>query len=259
MIPIRESPANAPNKDLEHRPPDEGEGNSAWFGRAPIQDGIVLLGGSSLVDFRVRFAQSGLRSDLTPSYWSTCGLIRSDGSLLTVPLQPADVSEVPRSNAVRAMSIDDFDDPEVWPNIAVLRFVENTDAIDTYAQRVAERRTIVDLPALLVRLLAYVWATDEAENPLTAGRGVPSGAFVEAAYSLAGIDLTPGLASTASCPEAIWQAVKWWREFYAGVVKLGAAKEVRPLVPAGVYGLRQRSAAVRLPPDAPLFTQPPSE
>ncbi len=28
-------------------------------------------------------------------------------------------------------------------------------------------------------------------------------------HALAGVDLTPGLASEASCPEAIWQAAKW--------------------------------------------------
>jgi hypothetical protein len=30
----------------------------------------------------------------------------------------------------------------------------------------------------------------------------------------AGFDLTPGLESRASCPEAIWQAAKWWHKYY---------------------------------------------
>lgn len=253
MIPTRESPVTSPNEQLESLPPEENEGNAAWLRRSPIRDGIVLLGGSSIVDFRLRVAQSQLRSDLTPSYWSLCGLVRDDGTFRTVPLQPGDVAAVPRTNAVRTMSIEDFDDPLDWPNIGVLRFAENTEVVERHADRVTERRTIIDLPALLLAWLAHAWGTGDGANPLAHGSGIPSAAFVEAAYSLAGIELTPGLAAAASCPEAIWQAVKWWHEYYAGVAELGAAAEAGPLVPVGRYGLRQRAAAVRLAPDAPLF------
>jgi hypothetical protein len=234
-------------------PPEDGEGNAAWFARCPLKRGIVLLGGTSLVDFRVRVAQSALRSDLTPSYWSLCGVIRDDGTFRTVPLQPSDVAAVPRTNAVRQMSIDEFDNFDDWPNIALLRFAENDEVVEDNADRVAERRTIIDLPALVVAWLAHVWVTDEQINPLAAGKGLPSAAFVEAAYSLAGIELTPGLASTASCPEAIWQAVKWWHEYYAGVAEIGGAAEAGPVVPSGWHALRQRSAAMRLEANAPLF------
>lgn len=253
MIPTRESPTSGPNEKLEEMPPEEGEGNAAWFGRSPIRQGIVLLGGTSLIDFRVRVAQSQLRSDLTPSYWSLCGLIGENGAFRTVPLQPGDVDDVPRTNAVRSMSINDLDDPAQWPNIAVLRFAQNAEIVERHADRVGQRRTIVDLPALLLAWLAYAWAVDTSANPLIDGRGIPSAAFVEAAHSLAGIELTPGLSSAASCPEAIWQSVKWWHEYYEGVAELGTASEAGPLVPTGRYALRQRSAAVLLPPDAPLF------
>jgi hypothetical protein len=29
----------------------------------------------------------------------------------------------------------------------------------------------------------------------------------------AGFELTPGIASSATCPEAIWQAARWWHEY----------------------------------------------
>lgn len=253
MIPTRESPVSDPNDQLLPLPPEDGESNTAWFGRSPLQQGVILLGGTSLVDFRLRFAQSQLRSDLTPSYWSLAGLLSADGSIQTVPLQKVDPSDVPKTNAVRTQTLADFDDPADWPNIAVLRFVDNWGVIDRFGDRVAERRTIVDLPDLLLHWLGYAWATNDGVNPLVDGHGIPSAVFVHAAYSLAGIELTPGLASSASCPEAIWQAVKWWHDYYAGVEKLGSAVEAGPVVPVGHYGLRQRSAAVRLPPDAPLF------
>lgn len=253
MIPTRESSVSEPNAGLQELAPQGDEGNVAWLEQCALKRGILLLGGSSLVDFRVRVAQSQLRGDLTPSYWSLAALLRGDGTFQTVPLDPGDPSGVPRTNAVRELPLAQIDDPRRWPNICVMRFAERPEVVERHAQRVAERRTIVDLPELLLAWLAYAWAAGNAENPLARGSGLPSAAFVEVAHSLAGIELTPGLSSTASCPEAIWQAVKWWHEYYAGVVELAAGAGAAPLVPTGRYGLRQRSASVRLPADAPLF------
>ncbi|CAN5789703.1 hypothetical protein BH24CHL6_BH24CHL6_08510 [soil metagenome] len=253
MIPSRESPTSESNELLAEVAPRGGEGNAAWLERCSTKQGVLLLGGSSVADFRLRVAQSQLRSDLTPSYWSLSGLLREDGTLQTVPLQPADISDVPKTNAVRELSIDEVDDPQRWPNIALLRFAERPDVIERQAERVAARRTIIDLPELLIAWLAYAWAAGDAQNPLLHGSGIPSAAFVEAAHSLAGIELTPGLSSAASCPEAIWQAVKWWHEYYEGVAALGSGAEAGAIVPTGHYGLRQRSAAGHLPVDAPLF------
>jgi len=261
MIPSRESPVSEPNERLQELPPREGETNSAWLGRCLVKQGILLLGGSSLADFRLRVAQSQLRSDLTPSYWSLAALLREDGTFYTVTLQPGDISDVPKTNAVRRLPIGEVDDPQHWPNIAVLRFAERPEVIEGYAERVLRRRTIIDLPELLIAWLAYAWAAGDAHNPLLRGSGIPSAAFVEAAHSIAGIELTPGLSSAASCPEAIWQAVKWWHEYYEGVAALGASGEAGPVVPTGHYGLRQRSAAVELPQDAPIFlrdVEPPA-
>jgi hypothetical protein len=252
MIPNRESPAFEPNELLEALPPQEGEGNADWFARSPIREGILLLGGSSLADFRLRVAQSQLRRDVTPSYWSLSGLVREDGSFSTVPLQFPDVSDVPRTNAVQVMSIEEVDDPVRWPNIAVLRFSDDHDFVEAYAARVAHRRTIVDLPELIVAWLGFVWATGEARNPLLSGSAVPSAAFVEAAHSLAGIELTPGLSSSASCPEAMWQGVKWWHEYYAGTLAVSATSAAGPRIPSGRYGVRQPSAAVELPRKEPI-------
>ena len=33
------------------------------------------------------------------------------------------------------------------------------------------------------------------------------------AIAAAGYDLTPGLESRSCCPEAIWQAVRWWQDY----------------------------------------------
>ena len=53
------------------------ESNRAWLERLGAPDGvkldengIVLLGGSSVASFRIRVAQSSMRHDLVPSYRS---------------------------------------------------------------------------------------------------------------------------------------------------------------------------------------------
>ena len=253
MIPIRESGETSVNPDLVTPRPVEGETNVAWWQRTRWKGGVLLLGGTSLLDFRMRVAQSLLRGDLTPSYWSVCGLLTGDdGQFLGVPMGPSDASAVPATNAVQLCRLSDYDDPGRWPNIAVLRFAEKPDVIVKHAELVQQRRSIVDLPELLLAWLAYGWAAGSVDNPLLHDRGIPGAAFVEAAHSLAGVELTPGLSSSASCPEAIWQAVKWWHGYYAEAVSFGGGAAARPLVPRGRYLVRQRSAAQLLPGAAPF-------
>jgi hypothetical protein len=43
---------------------------------------------------------------------------------------------------------------------------------------------------------------------------MPSAAMLETVTGAAGFDLTPGLESRASCPEAIWQSARWWHEYH---------------------------------------------
>jgi len=49
-----------------------------------------------------------------------------------------------------------------------------------------------------------------------AAHGMPSAAMLETAYATNGFDLTPGLESRSSCPEAIWQSASWWHECLNG-------------------------------------------
>lgn len=49
-------------------------------------------------------------------------------------------------------------------------------------------------------------------NPLNAGICHPSAGLVEFAYESAGIDITPGATTPATCPETIWSTVLWWNQ-----------------------------------------------
>jgi hypothetical protein len=259
MLSMRASTAGGPNRRLTRLRPTRGESNGAWLARAGTSSGVLLVGGASLVDVRVRFAQSIVRHDLTPSSWSLAGLLLDDQEVLTVPHDAGpDPSAVPATNAIRSTTVEAFDDPERYPNIAVIAFAasDGGDPLRAAANEVRRQRAIIDLPALVVAWLAYAWGVEDG-NPLLAGHGLPSAAFVEAAYAVAGIELTPGLASASSCPEAIWQSARWWGEYYRESARMAATGvaaspgHASPQVPAGVYAVRQPAAAVTLTPEQP--------
>ena len=245
MIRTRFSGSSSKNPELHYLSPGPRETNSQWVARAGIPDGILLLGGTSLAHFRTRVAQSHLRRDLLPSFWSLAGILRDGRTVDTVVLDWPDASAVPETNAVRTLRLRDFDDPAWYPNVAVLRFAGDDEALRAGLRRVRGERSIVDLPRLVLAWLGFVWGAGGEGNPLLAGHGQPSAAFVEAVHALAGVELTPGLASDASCPEAIWLSAMWWRHYYE---ETSTENETR-LAPSGVYATRQRAAAVHDPGD----------
>lgn len=244
MIAIRRAPTSKGNAQLRAVPALRAPSNVAWLESVEARGGIVLIGGASLSHFRVRVAQSHLRRDLFPSFWSVAGILDAKGATLsTVSFGGrAHTSDVPRTNAVQTRPVADYDDPRRYPNIAWLRFSTDGAAIADAIERVKADRAIVDLPRLLLAWLGFAWGAGDRGNPLLASLGVPSASFVEAVYALAGIELTPGLSSDASCPEAIWQSVKWWREYYEQS-RERAGRRASGL-PAGVYLVRQVAAAV---------------
>jgi hypothetical protein len=245
MIRTRFSGSSTRNPEVRYIAARPRERNSQWIARAGLRDGILLLGGSSLGHFRTRVAQSHLRRDLLPSFWSLAGILRGGREVETVVLDWPDASEIPGTNAVRTLPLRIFDDPDWFPNVAVLRFAGDEEALRSGARRVRGERSIVDLPRLVLAWLGFVWGAGGEGNPLLSGNGHPSAAFVEAVHALADIELTPGLSSDASCPEAIWMSAMWWRRYYE---QTAGAHEGR-LAPSGVYVTRQRAAAVHDPGD----------
>jgi len=244
MIASRRAHGAKENPDLKEVKAGKSEGNVRWLERVKVSDGLILLGGASLAHFRLRVAQSHVRRDFLPSFWSLAGVIVRPGRIATVSLDDVgDASSVTRDNGVAELPLRDFDDPELFPNVAALQFAPGVTAQEVAAVR--GDRGIADLPSLMLRWLAFVWGADQAGNPLLQSHGMPSAVFVESVYSLARIDLTPGLSSASSCPEAIWQSAKWWRAFYASATPGGAGDERTPAaVPRGKYVIRQPAAAV---------------
>lgn len=258
MISIRQSTATTANEKLVEVKAEPNETNSAWLKRVKATDGVLLLGGAAVSHFRIRVAQSHARHDMTPSRWSLTGILFDDTNFLSVPLDlSGDASDIATANGVQVCNISDYDDPERFPNIAVIRFTRDTEKIlinskliagDREARRPAQRN-IIDLPTLMLPWLSYVWVCGRASNPLTDGLGLPSASFVETVYGIAGIELTPGLSSATSCPEAIWQAAKYWHAFYKEAAKTDSTRNAKQQVPTGQYTVRQKAAAADWPKD----------
>lgn len=237
------------NPELRRVNAEEEETNTTWLQRV-AKDGLVtegcllLIGGTSIAHFRVRVAQSHLRFDLTPSHWSLVGVLTNAETFYSVPLEiTEDISELPRINGVRKFRVSDYDDPLRFPNIAIIQVTDTPEQVLQHVERMKWQRGLIDLPGLILSWLGYVWCVGQKGNPLLDGEGLPSAVFAETLFGVSGIELTPGLSTPSTCPEAIWQAAKWWRSFYEEAVKLSAATHARVITPRGCFALRQPAAA----------------
>ena len=284
MLPVRKSPDAEANAAFIEDKQRARETNLSWIRRWRADSAaffgagdVILLGGNSLSDFRIRVAQSHIRHDLTPSYWSLVGILDANDMVLTAPLWPLLAPDrVPLSNGIQAIPLSTFDNPARWPNIGVIRFPGvQLDPVDCVT-RLREQRSIIDIPTLILPWLGFVWGAGTGGNPLLNGFGVPSAVLVETAYGMAEVELTPGLAAASSCPEAIYQAARWWTGYYtetAGTQTTGTQTtgtettgtqttgtqttgtqttgkvevEEPPTHPAGRYLLRQRQATYAEP------------
>jgi hypothetical protein len=249
MFAMRHSGARAPNRQVREAKPKRGEGNVAWLRRSELSQGVLLIGGTDLADFRLRVAQSRLRSDLTPSHWSAACLI-SGSDVITVALDDiGDPGDFAARNGVTRLPLDRYDDPLEFPNVCVLLFSSTFQPVLDALDDIVAGRAVLDVPALTAAWLAAIWGVSDLDQPLREGRGIPSAALVELSHAIAGIELTPGLESTSSCPDAIWQSARWWTDYYretaaialrAGVKPDGS--HAQPSVPAGFFAIRSRLA-----------------
>jgi hypothetical protein len=225
MIDIISSKAASPNQLLQKVARQESDDNVQWL-RQNLETPeeythIVLVGGSSTTAFRLRVAQSHVRHDLIPSYWSHVMLLgkiaRNVGTtpIYEIALEPPQgFAFPPPTNGLQRSRLSQYRDTRLFPNIALLRVPvsqqETLDALDSFQRQ----RAVLDAVDLMIRWLAFVWGVARSGNPLLEGYGMPSAAMLDIVLGVVGYDLTPGLESRVSCPEAIWQAAKWWHEYY---------------------------------------------
>ena len=215
----------------------DGDDNLAWLRAALAELGdpdgtpthLLLIGGRDQIGFRLRVAQAHLRHDMTPSHWSHAlllGPIRGD--LRRVPTYEVSLDPPPgfgmpsATNALQTGRLSAYADADRYPNVALLRLPVDatqwqratTREEISVLERFEKQRSVLDVTELVLQWLGFLWGVGQAANPLLQGYGVPSAAAIEAILNAVGYDLTPALESRASCPEAIWQAAKWWHPYF---------------------------------------------
>ncbi|HJQ25280.1 MAG TPA: hypothetical protein VKA60_15275 [Blastocatellia bacterium] len=225
MINIISSNATAASDALKKVDRGEGEDNLQWLARnmpaGNEQTTLVMVGGTSLTAFRLRVAQSHVRHDLAPSYWSHVMLLGkaaknpASTTVTEISLEPPQgFAYPPPTNGLQKGKLGQYRDAAQFPNIAILSVPRAPQAVAEALDRFQKQRAVLDGVALIVRWLEYAWGVGRSSNPLVDSIGIPSAAMLEVAVGATGFDLTPGLESRSSCPEAIWQAAKWWHDYY---------------------------------------------
>lgn len=211
---IMASKAAKPNPDLVEIA-RKGANNLVWLEPHVKAGGaaILLLGGKGIVDFRLRVAQSRMRDDVSPSHWSHCALLLPAQEvalpaqkLYEISLEPdGGFGFPPPRNAVQEATLHKYANGKKWPNIALLHLPVQISAaaLEDALDRFRKQRTVLDAVQLLLAWLSYAWGTGDVRNPMQDGLGMPSSAMLEIVLGAQGFDLTPGLESRSSCPEAI--------------------------------------------------------
>ncbi len=232
MLDIYNSTATDQNESLLEKPPPQGS-NLRWLEQQfrTLEKGatcpyvlLLLVGGSDTVSARLRYAQAPARQDLTPSHWSHVVLVEpgesqfQDAHTTEVSLNPPAGFGFPApTNAIQTGVLTTYNDPQTWPNLALLAVPVPPEQVKKRLASLRSMRCSIDLVELTIRWLGYLWGVRHADNPLTHEAGIPSAVMLENVIGALGFDLTPGLASRSSCPEAIWQSARWWHQFHSQV------------------------------------------
>ncbi|MGH8494200.1 MAG: hypothetical protein ACRERR_14005 [Moraxellaceae bacterium] len=232
------STASAPRKkqlDQSELVRRSSEDNLQWLQRAldklkPASEetALLLLGGDDRLSRRLRQAQARMRNDLAPSWWShalclpQAQVLSADSELWEISLNPQQGFGFPAlANGIQQGRLGHYRERTVsadanlnsYPNIALLMVPVAGDKVAEAIAQLQKQRLQQDFPALVLRWLAWAWGTGAQDNPLLEGLGLPSAVMLEAAFAAADYDLTPGLESRSCCPEAIWQAARWWQDY----------------------------------------------
>lgn len=223
---------------------------------------IVLIGSSDLPGICLRRAQSVLRLDQRPSYWSHALVITEpwDGKTAVRNLPIAEVPFFPRNgefpepanNAViRNTTLGHYLDRKRDPNVALFSVTRLIDGVreplsasehDILSHAVADPnldRARYDLWTELGVWKQYFWSGEQLPNPTLSGQAIASTSFIEMLYEQIGIDLTPAASERNSAPEHLWTSMRWWLQ-----PEVQEHRGVDSAVVAGCYAIRDQGAAV---------------
>jgi hypothetical protein len=202
---------------------------------------LLFVGGNSHEDVAVRVAQSHVRLDRTPSYWSHVAIILDwpDGAAprdvvgVEAALDPeAEARRVPERNGVTLFRLSRYMKAGRYPNLGLgmpvlrrreekkkTRGVSKTSPSDT--PRDALLKAVLNPGRDRARFPLWDWlgvwslyAATLRDNPLDRHVSHPGAALCEYAYEAMGYDLTPGATAPDTCPETLWSTLLYWYETF---------------------------------------------
>lgn len=195
---------------------------------------IVLAGGKDVASFRIRVAQSHLRGDMLPSFWSECALFSvQDGDFASaeffnLPLfQPANASYAPTRNGLIKLALSALSDQKTLPNIALLAIPVPQEKVLASIKEYEKSRVSYDAIENILPWLAYVWGAGNAENPLMQQIGFPSAMMLNQVFAANGFDLAPSVNASLSAPETFWSGAKHWQDYYSKTQQNGLLPKMR--------------------------------
>lgn len=195
---------------------------------------IVLLGGKDVASFRIRVAQSHLRGDMLPSFWSECAFLKIDpnefanASIFGLPLlQPAEAPYAPARNGLIEFPLKRLPTQKDYPNLALLAVPVAQEKILASLAEYRKSRVAYDAVENILPWLAFVWGAGNAVNPLMEHNGLPSAMMLNQIYASNGFDLAPGVNASLSTPETFWSGVKHWQDFYSKTQENGLLPKAR--------------------------------
>ncbi len=219
------------------------ENNAQWLKRAyesfALDDAnnwsfVVLAGDKDIASFRIRVAQSHLRGDMLPSFWSDCALLKvvkgnfSTAKFYNLPLfQPAFESYAPARNGLVELSINKLPD---YPNLALLAIPVEQNKILNSLSEYKISRVSYDAVENILPWLAFVWGAGNAANPLIQQIGFPSAMMLNQLFSVNNFDLAPGVNANLSTPETFWSGVKYWQDYYSKTQQNGLLPKARYVI-----------------------------
>lgn len=222
------------------------ESNLQWLPRAyesfALEDVsqwsfVVLAGGKDVASFRLRVAQSHLRGDMLPSYWSDCALLKieqgdfTQARFFNLPLfQPANASYAPARNGLIELPLKKLPSQKDFPNLALLAIPVAQEKILASLLDYHKARVSYDAVENILPWLAFVWGAGNATNPLMQHIGFPSAMMLNQLYNANGFDLAPGVNANLSAPETFWSGVKHWQSFYSKTQENGLLPKARFII-----------------------------
>jgi hypothetical protein len=195
---------------------------------------VVLAGGKDVASFRIRVAQSHLRGDMLPSFWSECALFSiqpndfDNAAFFNLPLfQPAAATYAPTRNGLIELPFKQLPTQKDYPNLALLAIPVAQDLILQSLAEYQRARVSYDAVENILPWLAYVWGAGNATNPLMQQIGFPSAMMLNQLFGANGFDLAPGVNANLSAPETFWSGVKHWQDYYSKTQQNGLLPKMR--------------------------------